>query len=391
MSKKYRIDVVDALRGFAIMAILFVHAVEHFHFFVYPDSAANPNWLNVLNQGVSKITFNLFAGKAYAIFALLFGFSFFIQFYNRQKEGEDYGYRFLWRLLILVLFATLNAILYPAGDILLLYAIVGLFLFVVRHWSNKAIFCTALFFLLQPAEWFHYIASLFNPDYKLPDFRIGQLFGEVFRYISGGNLREFIIGNLTVGQKASLSWAIGAGRFSQTIGLFLLGYYIGRKQYFNDTPQNYNFWVKVLVFSAVLFAPLYMLKVELYDNASVALIRNTVGTAFDMWQKFVFMMVLIAAFVLLYRFPKTLKILSKLRNYGKMSLTNYISQSLIGALIFFPIGLNLAQYSGYALSFMIGICVFIFQLAFSNWWMSKYKKGPLEQLWRNLVWIGRNK
>ena len=63
-----RIEVVDALRGFAVMAILLVHNLEHFIFPVYPTG--DPGWLNILNDGVFNITFSLFAGKAYAIFAL---------------------------------------------------------------------------------------------------------------------------------------------------------------------------------------------------------------------------------------------------------------------------------------------------------------------------------
>ena len=70
-SKIPRIEVVDALRGFAVMAIILVHNLEHFIFPVYPTE--QPAWLAVLNDGVFNVIFSLFAGKAYAIFALLFG------------------------------------------------------------------------------------------------------------------------------------------------------------------------------------------------------------------------------------------------------------------------------------------------------------------------------
>lgn len=102
-----RVEVVDALRGFAVMAILLVHSLEHFIFPVYPVD--QPAWLNILNDGVFNVTFTLLAGKSYAIFALLFGFTFYIQSANQQRKGKDFGYRFLWRLLLLVAFATLNA------------------------------------------------------------------------------------------------------------------------------------------------------------------------------------------------------------------------------------------------------------------------------------------
>ena len=147
-SKIPRIEVVDALRGFAVMAIILVHNLEHFIFPVYPTE--QPAWLAVLNDGVFNVIFSLFAGKAYAIFALLFGFTFYIQCHNQTKKGKDFGYRFLWRLVLLLGFATLNAAFFPAGDVLLLFAVVGLVLFLVRKWSDKAILITAIILLIQP-------------------------------------------------------------------------------------------------------------------------------------------------------------------------------------------------------------------------------------------------
>ena len=76
-----------------------------------------------------------------------------------------------------------------------------------------------------------------------------------------------------------------------------------------------------------------------------------------------------------------------MRLYGKMSLTNYISQSIIGALIYFPIGLYLAPYCGYTVSLLIGIAVFILQLIFCRYWLSSHKQGPLEAIWHRLTWI----
>jgi len=75
------------------MAILLLHNIEHFIYSVYPTHS--PKWLNILNQGVLDTGFILFGGKAYAIFALLFGFTFYIQSNNQKVLGKDFGYRFL--------------------------------------------------------------------------------------------------------------------------------------------------------------------------------------------------------------------------------------------------------------------------------------------------------
>lgn len=388
LTKTPRIETVDALRGFAVMAILLVHNLEHFIFNVYP--LGSPEWLTILDNGVFNVVFTLFAGKSYAIFALLFGFTFYIQSHNQQLKGKDFGYRFLWRMVLLLAFATLNAAFFPAGDVLLLFAVVSLVLFMVRKWSDKAILIAAILFLLQPIEWYHYTMSLFNPAYALPDLNVGAMYGEVAAYTQAGNFWDFVAGNVTLGQKASFFWAIGAGRISQTAGLFLFGLYIGRKALFVTSESHLKFWIKALIISAICFAPLYSLKEQIMQSDS-SLIKQTVGTAFDMWQKFAFTVVLVSSFILLYQKERFRKTVSSLRFYGKMSLTNYISQSILGAIIYFPFGLYLAPHCGYSLSLLIGVVLFLLQVQFCKWWLSKHKQGPLETIWHQWTWIGKKK
>ena len=368
------------------MAILLVHHIEHFIFPVYPAPSAQPEWLNVLDTGVETVIFSLFAGKSYAIFALLFGFTFYVQYTNQEKKGKDFGYRFLWRLLLLTLFATLNAAFFPAGDVLLLFAVVGVFLFLVRKWSDKAILIASIVFLIQPIEWFHYIASLVNPSYQLPDLGVSAMYETVADYTKEGNFLKFILGNITLGQKASFLWAVGAGRFLQTAGLFILGYLIGRKQLFITTEANLTRWMKILLISAIAFAPLYELK-SLLSGSETQMVSQTVGVVFDMWQKFAFTFVLVASFVLLYQKSKFRKSTSNFTYYGKMSLTKYITQSIGGALIYFPIGLYLAPYCGFTLSLVVAFVFFLLQVQFCKWWLKSHKQGPLESLWHKLTWI----
>lgn len=385
--KNSHIEVVDALRGFAVMAIILVHNLEHFIFPVYPDSS--PGWLNALDQGIFNITFSLFAGKAYAIFALLFGFTFYIQTNNQRKAGKDFGYRFLWRMVLLVGFATLNAAFFPAGDVLLLFAVVSLVLFLTRNWSDRAILITSIVFLLQPVEWCHYVAGLFCPGYQLPDLKVGEMYAEVAEYTKAGDLGAFLLGNITLGQEASLLWAVNAGRFFQTAGLFLLGFYIGRRQWFAVSEGNSRRWVKILAVSAVAFAPLYTLRELVMQGDDI--VRQTVGTVFDMWQKLAFTLVLVSSFVLLYQRKAFSAKVSGLRFYGKMSLTNYITQSVMGAVVYFPIGFYLAPYCGYTVSLLIGIFTFLLQVRFCKWWLSRHRQGPLERVWHKWTWMGTNR
>ena len=157
-----RLGVVDALRGFALLAIVLLHNLEHYNLFLVPENV--PAWLQTIDKYAWDILFFLFAGKAYATFSLLFGFSFYIQFHNAEKRGIDFRGRFAWRMCLLFLFAQLHALFYN-GDILLLYAVVGFALIPVCKLKDKTVFWIALILLLQPYEWGRAIYAMINPDY----------------------------------------------------------------------------------------------------------------------------------------------------------------------------------------------------------------------------------
>lgn len=159
----YRINVVDALRGFAIFGILMMHSYEQFNLFAH----AQPK--NELLQFLDDVFENgvpfLFAGKAYAIFALLFGFSFFIQDNNQLKRGNDFRGRFIWRLVLLFGFGCINAIFFP-GEVLILYSMLGILLPITARLSDKVIFWIAIFLFLMPLQWVNIIYALINPEYQ---------------------------------------------------------------------------------------------------------------------------------------------------------------------------------------------------------------------------------
>ena len=114
-----------------------------------------------------------------------------------------------------------------------------------------------------------------------------------------------------------------------------------------------------MIVSAIAISPLYALKESIMQNGEI--VRQTVGTVFDMWQKLAFTGVLVSSFILLFQNKRFSKAVDSLRFYGKMSLTNYIIQSIVGAIIYFPFGLYLAPYCGAAASLLIGCVVFLIQ------------------------------
>ena len=162
LQSRPRIEVVDALRGFAVMAIILLHNIEHFNLYNFPE--ATTDFMKALDKGVWDTLFFLFSGKAYAIFALLFGFSFFIQFDNQARKGKDFRLRFFWRLVLLFFIGCFNASFFP-GEILVLYSILGIVLIPVCKLSNKVVLAIAVVLMLQPMEWGKFMYALMHPEY----------------------------------------------------------------------------------------------------------------------------------------------------------------------------------------------------------------------------------
>lgn len=154
-----RIEVVDALRGLALCAIVIVHCFEHYNLYYIPESA--PQWLTALDREVWNTTWFLLAGKAFSTFSLLFGFSFFIQLDNAARRGMPFRGRFVWRMFLLLLFSQLHSLFYN-GDILLLYSVMGLLLVALCRLSTRVVLTVAVIMILQPLEWIRLLCALLD-------------------------------------------------------------------------------------------------------------------------------------------------------------------------------------------------------------------------------------
>lgn len=386
--KTPRVEVVDALRGFAIMSIMLLHNIEHFDYYNFPE--ALPEWMKILDKIIWETLFFLFGGKSYAIFALLFGFSFYIQNDNQEKKGNDFRLRFLWRLLLLLGFGILNTVFYE-GDILVLYAILGVVLILVCKWNDKAVFITALILMLQPLEWAKYFYMLMHPEFVPMPNLSEHYFGMMGDYLKSNSFMDYAIGNLTIGRWASVFWSWENGRFFQAPALFMLGMLLGRKQLFIASVESNLFWKKALQYAIVLFIPLFAFKTFLPELIERKALATSLSVIISSWSNLAFMIVLVSTFILLYQKESVHNLLSKLIPFGKMSLTNYILQSIVGCFIYYRYGLGLVEYTGATYSLLIGIVLFVLQLHFCKWWLSKHRQGPLEYLWHKATWISFGK
>ncbi len=384
--KNNRLEVVDALRGIALCAIVLIHSLEHYNLYFTPKGY--PDWLYALDSGVWDTTWFLLAGKAFSTFSLLFGFSFFIQLDNAQKRGVPFRGRFLWRLFLLMLFSGLHSIFYN-GDILFMYSIMGLILVAMCKCSTKTVLITATILILQPLEILRFILASTGVDFIEYGRHWVPYMREVTPIMTGGNYLETIHSNITDGWMFSNLWQIENGRVFQISALFLFGMAAGRLQLFVNSPKSKQVWKKLLLCSIVLYIPFYILKLYypewLEGNPKMA---TPADIAIPSIVNFLMTVVLVSIFTLAwfhkgngYKFQRLFA------PYGRMSLTNYIVQSIIGVAIFYNCGLGLYEYTGATLSLLIGVAIFTLQLLYTRWWLAHHKQGPLEFLWKKGTWL----
>lgn len=382
----YRLEAVDALRGFALLAIVLLHNLEHYNIFYGSEPRAE--WLQWLDAKITEITYFFFAGKAYATFSLLFGFSFFIQMRNARNRGTDFRARFAWRMLLLVGFSQLHALFYN-GDILLLYAVCGLILIPASSWSNRTVLLVAAFLMLQPYCWGKIIYALMHPDYVDTNSAFVQFALSAEQVGRNGNLWQTLANNIWNGQLYSNFWQVEAGRLFQTPALFLFGMWLGRKAYFEKSDESRTFWKRALLAAALSCLPLHLLKTLVPPHISNITVQAYYGIAVPMLYNFAFMIFLVAAFMLAwfhagngYRGQRFII------PFGRMSLTNYIGQSIIGVVLYYHFGFNLWCKTGASETFLIGLAIFAILLLFSSRWLSAHRQGPLEYLWKKGTWLG---
>jgi len=384
-SNEYRLHVVDAIRGFAIVSIMLLHNIEHFDFYFFPSNL--PAWMLALDKGLWKSLFFLFSGKSYAIFALLFGLTFFIQSNNQKKRGKDFRGRFAWRLVLLLLFGIVNSAFYE-GDILTIYAIIGFMMIPVANLDNKTIFWIAIILMFQPYEWFNFFKSLQDPGMKMSDPLSWSYYGKMGEYITDNSLTKLWAGNLVNGKTGIFIWTWETGRVFQTLSLFMFGMLAGRKSLFETSIASKQFWLKTLIIASVSFIPLFILKIGLGSWISSEAIRRPLSTIISSWSNMAFMLVLVSGFVLLFQNRFFNRVLNVFSPMGRMSLSNYIMQSIIGSFIYYGIGLGLYQHTGATYSLLIGVVLALLQGYFSSWWLKHHIRGPLETIWHNATWIG---
>ncbi|WP_029904187.1 DUF418 domain-containing protein [Prevotella sp. 10(H)] len=382
-----RVNVADALRGFAIFGILLMHSYEQFNLF---NHLVVDNKLLMFIDAVlgTSVPF-VFAGKAYAIFALLFGFSFFIQDNNQLEKGNDFRGRFVWRMVLLFLWGVINSIFYT-GDVLVLFSIVGLLLVITARLSDKTILILGIILFLMPLQWGTIVSSLITGESTIGPKLFLEYYYKTIPVLTDGNLLDMVKGVYN-SQLYSFYWWTGEGRVFQVAALFMFGMLIGRRKLFINTKENIIFWRKALVIGIICFLPLAGLTSIMNEFVENEVIRHQLKIILGCYSSFAFLAFLMSTFILVYYKSSLGKYLSKFESYGRMSLTMYISQSIIGGFIFYNWGIGISAYLTVTTSILVGLGIFAIQYTFAYYWLKSHKQGPLEYVWKKATWIGKKK
>ena len=373
MQASNRIEMVDALRGFALLGLFMVHCVERFELnWLYPQP---DRWFN----GAMAV----FAGKAFAIFALLFGFSFATIMANERQRGGDFTWRFAWRLALLFAIGTLHALVYR-GDILQVLAAVGLVMIPFdRLRSDKAALAIALLLFLQVPLLARAWAAGEGAAWAIAPARFFLDSGLATQ--ATGTLAEALASNAGPGMVSKWSFYLETGRVVEIAGLFLVGMLLQRRAHFAEASARRRLWLGVAVASGVLWLAVSRLEPLILPSApevgGTPMLRQSIEWFTGQWRALSAMAFQVAVFVLAWHTPLR-RLLATLVPAGRMTLTLYVGQSLVAALLLYGYGLGLYDDFSSAEMVLVGFAAFALQLVLADLWFRHFRYGPLEWLWR---------
>ena len=390
--KPKRINSIDALRGFALAGVAIVHMVEQ-----YIAGPAPEGFMEGINgipdQIIQGIITIFFTGKFFALFSILFGLSFSIQMESADQKGLRFDGRFLWRAALLFVFGYIHQLFYR-GDILTIYAVLAPFLIPFYRISTKWIFiCVGFIFLGIPK----FLAFLIFGNESLTGIHSmmdinHEMITLYFDTIQNGSIFEVFKANAGYGMLTKIDFQLSFfGRFYYTFGYFLIGLWLGRIGLFKDllsyakSIKNIMLWsiVGVLVSIAFMVAT-FATAPQPIDNSSWQFV---LGMNFFDWISISVASIILCGFLMLYQRPAWETRLSFFAPYGRMALSNYIMQSVIGSFIFFGWGLGYLGQIRFLYLFVMALVLIVLQTLFSKYWLKKFKYGPLEWLWRSGTYL----
>jgi uncharacterized protein len=395
-----RIQLLDVLRGFALFGVLLANVVwvATFEGVTREQMEALPS---AAIDGVTRHFLSFFIEwKFYTLFSFLFGLGFSVQMTRAAERGGDATRTYLRRLTVLLAIGLAHTFLLWYGDILNIYALLGYLLFFCRGLSTRTLLVVSAMLILLPQTLIRVLPHLAGGPEKSATAQAAEKAAEEaeesalrshrFQVYTYGSYSQVVAEHVAF---VFSDWFFQLYFHTAVFGKFLLGLVAGRLRLFHDPPQHPLFFRRLLVWGlvvGVLGNTIHVLQNWATDNnilpdSSPAIL----ATAWIADLGMVGLAGLYAAVIaLLLQRPAWRARLSLLAPLGRMALTNYLTHSLIYAFLFYGygIGLGLLGKLGATACVLLGIFIYILQILFSRWWLSRWAFGPMEWLWRSLTY-----
>ena len=379
--KQNRVEILDIFRGVAVFGI-FVVNIEIMNCTFFNQASFSAQWTSSLDQAAVRILQLFFYSKFFPIFSFLFGVGIAMQAL-KGLENNKYPVSFFIRRMSFLFFLGIFHVLFLwSGDVLHLYAILGLLTLILLKVPSKLLLLGSVLLLLFP--FYDQMAELifnainFRPEIFLEGYSAQEITGIIRKgtYFEGIKLR-----GLEYASNVPVLYVFLA---PVAFSMFLLGIYFG-KQKLVYSIDSFIDKIKKPAISIAVITNLYRLiflfvlpDLDIYSNESIR----------PLFFKLMFLSdISMGLFYLWFigwivRNPYWENFLNPVRYVGRMALTNYIMHSFIGLLLFSSVGFQLYETLSPSATLLTAIAVFSFQLIFSKIWLSYFNYGPLEWAWR---------
>lgn len=382
-----RYIILDALRGFALLGICLANFPEFslYSFLSAPETAQlqTPG----LDRALRYLLYFFVDGKFYTIFSVLFGIGFSIILEHVTAEGGRGLKVFYRRMLGLLVIGQIHLWLLWSGDILTLYALLGMLLPLWRRCSDRVLLRWAGFFLLlpvavdavvelaqlRPAGWAYDKQWALCAAYGITEenfavwLRDAGSYRDVFHFLMQGGferMTEFIDGN----------------RYFKVMGLFLLGYCAGRRHFFADLEAWRPLMRRILRWGFAIGIPVSL--AYAWSGVNGHPWGPTAHTALYTFGVFPMGFAYAAGVCLLFMPRERARIWKALAAPGRTALSNYLFQTVCGMLIFYGTGLSLGASLSLSLVLAVAIGVYLLGMGLSTLWLRYFRYGPVEWVWR---------
>ncbi|UFU00529.1 DUF418 domain-containing protein [Radiobacillus kanasensis] len=381
LSERQRLSWIDAARGLAIFGIFMVNTPAfHAPYFLYGE--AEQVWSQPFQVLIQNIIDIFFQASFYTLFSFLFGFGIQVMV-DRLGEKELPFKRIIARRLgVLLGFGVIHAFLIWHGDILLSYGSIGFFLFAFFRRKDNTLLAWGLALLTIPTLLYTWLLFLVR-RYLEGDMTNHSAVNASFDSYGNGSLFDV----WTQNYQDWMYTNFGINFIFLIISLlpmFLIGIYFARKKWLHDVATHRRilvrvWWVTLFFFLVGKVAP-YALDNPLWLSSY----QDTIGGSASA----IFYLITIT---LLYQKVSIAKWLKPLEYVGRMSLSNYLFQSIISFFLYYSIGFGLYGQITPGISVLIVIVIFFLQIMISRLWFRYFYYGPVEWLWRSLTYRQKQK